>query len=182
MAENPFGATPGETYEEYNNRRLRELNLIRIEAGMPPLRGNAESGAEIQAALDASEEFRTRKETMPIDRMENPEEAQARLIALLRGLGEVGDIGQGTTTPVASGGSPEEPGNVLLRALSERSAMQGQGGAIGIGLPGTEPQGPGALAGVDPGARASELLQMLIRLFTGSVGEDIATPGGDAAK
>ena len=119
---------------------------------------------------------------MPVDRMEIPAEAQARLINLLRGLGEVGDIGQGTTTPVAQGGDPGDPGNVLLQQLSDRSALQGQGGTIGIGLPGTEPQGPGVLAGVDPGAKANELLQMLIKLLTGTIGEDIATPGGDASK
>jgi hypothetical protein len=114
--------------------------------------------------------------------MENPDEAKARLLNLLMGLGEVGDIGQGTTTPVSAGGDLSDPGNTLLANLLSRSALGGQGAAPGIGTPGVEPQGPGALAELDPGMAARELLNKLILLLTGSVGEDIATPGGDASK
>jgi len=41
------------TYEEYNERALRELNLRRIEAGLPPIKADLETGAGMQQALDA---------------------------------------------------------------------------------------------------------------------------------
>jgi len=133
MAETPFGELPGETYEEYNNRRLREINLVRVEAGMPPLKGNAESGAEIQAALDASEEFRTRDRDMPQD--DRRELAQpvdtagiVRLLEILQG---------NATSQTAIGlGENDEERDLFLQQIQARLEQLGGpgGGALGIGV------------------------------------------------
>jgi len=120
MAETPFGELPGETYEEYNNRRLREINLVRIEAGMPPLKGNAESGAEIQAALDASEEFRTRDKTMPNEldqaKFQRADEQQQREI-ILNALSQMLSESQSVGSPDDAQLSREESLHGALRAL-----------------------------------------------------------------
>jgi hypothetical protein len=146
MADNPFGALPGETYEEYNARRMAEVNRLRIQAGLPPIKSDAETGAEIQAALDALEDVKQlkRDRLMPDRpdprevRRELPDETMRRLLNLLTGIGQVGDVGLG------EGGK----GEVLLQKLAERvAAMSGSGAAVGIGtgsqlLPATVPDNP----------------------------------------
>jgi hypothetical protein len=123
----------------------------------------------------AQELFRKVIRAMPHPRdvrQETPEEGLARLLNLLRGIGERGDIGLG-----------EGPlGDELQRRLVERSSIRGLGGLEGIGLPGTEPRGPGALAGFDPVPQTKELIRRLWEKLVGNVGEDIMTPGGKAER
>ena len=152
MAETPFGELPGETYEEYNNRRLREINEIRIEAGMPPLRGVAESGAEIQAALDASEEFRTRK----LDIMPQPDKQgidpkeSAFLVKLLQGALSNKETGKFVPLPSKfdtigqeHGAAPDDTlGFILQRAMQAEQTPEIEAIGVGTGaqtLPGTPP-------------------------------------------
>ena len=77
------------TYEEYNERALRDLNLRRIEAGLPPIKADLESGGGLQKALNARIELEG--ESMPPGVGYPGRENQlAAAIQQLQGLQETG--------------------------------------------------------------------------------------------
>jgi hypothetical protein len=131
---NPFGALPGETYEEYQARALREINLFRIENGLPPLEVDPTTGEGIAAALSGLEELKQGKRDMPdIPAPQGGDDSTLALILqTLKGLFG-GDFGQ----PPSLGPGTQPPG-ILQDAASLQAAernpdlISGGGAAFGI--------------------------------------------------
>jgi hypothetical protein len=146
MADNPFGALPGETFEEYNARRMAEVNRLRIQAGLPPIKNDAETGAEIQAALDALEDVKQlkRDQTMPDNssplappNLARPGQTQddlaARLDRVLRGGGTFPGVGEDFT-------GEQDVGNILIALLARMRSMDMLHGGATSGV-GPAPEG-----------------------------------------
>lgn len=80
MAANPFGAKPGETYEEYQVRALRELNLKRIEEGLPPIKVDPTTGEGIGFLVHGGGTREFKEKNMPQGSVEDIKNALSQMI------------------------------------------------------------------------------------------------------
>ena len=151
------------TYEEYNRGALRQLNIRRIDVGLPPIKADLSTGEGLQAALDARQELDKLGERMSFDGQGNQQEAAIQMLQQL--------LAGGQNSLVQNPSSVSSP---LLALLSRGGIPEGAKSGVVAG-------GGGALDDLlDVGG--SSVFNLLSELAKKNAGNADAIQAGDVQK